>query len=102
MRLANLSVVMMLRRLSNAVAKRFPTYQHLVQVPLPPLPGQAGLLTEKEMARLELLTTVTENKHYVSIVILMHQLYHLETTCLTASNWFSRSCSLRSCGPRPA
>ena len=31
-RLANLSVVLMLRRLSSGVAKRFPTYQHLVQV----------------------------------------------------------------------
>ena len=33
-RLANLSVVLMLRRLSSGVAKRFPTYQHLVQVAL--------------------------------------------------------------------
>ena len=32
MRLANLSVVLLLRRLSSGVAKRFPTYQHLVQV----------------------------------------------------------------------
>ena len=31
-RLANLSVVMVLRRLSVGVAKRFPTFQHLVQV----------------------------------------------------------------------
>ena len=31
-RLANLSVVLLLRRLSSGVAKRFPTYQHLVQV----------------------------------------------------------------------
>ena len=31
-RLANLSVVMVLRRLSISVAKRFPTFQHLVQV----------------------------------------------------------------------
>ena len=33
-RLANLSVVLLLRRLSSGVAKRFPTYQHLVQVAL--------------------------------------------------------------------
>jgi len=55
-RLANLSVVLLLRRLSSGVAKRFPTYQHLVQ---------AGLLTEKELVRLESLQEVTENKHYI-------------------------------------
>ena len=66
---------MVLRRLSVGVAKRFPTFQHLVQVldmkyfncSISPQLIQAGLLTENELLRLETLETATENKHYVSI-----------------------------------
>ena len=52
MRLANLSNVMALRLFSSAVAKRFPTYRHLVLVCPPLLHLQAGLLTEEELQRL--------------------------------------------------
>merc|ERR1719187_1842336 len=48
-RLANLSSVMALRRLSTSVAKRFPTFHHLVQ---------AGLMTETELKRIEFLMRV--------------------------------------------
>jgi len=48
-RLANLSSVMALRRISTAVAKRFPTFQHLVE---------AGLMTTKELRRVEHLVKV--------------------------------------------
>lgn len=56
-RQANLSTVMALRKLSTAVAKRFPTYQHLVQ---------AGLMTEKEQQKILDLETVTEGQHQIS------------------------------------
>jgi len=48
-RLANLSSVMALRRLSTSVAKRFPTFHHLVG---------AGLMTETELKRIEYMIRV--------------------------------------------
>ena len=56
-----------------SVAKRFPTLQHLVQVPLlptelltHPLFWQAGLMTEKELKRVQELESITsEGGHHV-------------------------------------
>jgi len=53
-RYAMLANILTLRRISNCVASRFPTYEHLVEM---------GLLTTKELKRLEQLDHVTEGLH---------------------------------------
>ena len=53
-RLANLSAILCLRRISTGVARRFPTYDHLVE---------AGLMTKREMEKMEKMNTTVENLH---------------------------------------
>ena len=53
-RLAMLSNILTLRRISSGVAKRFPTYEHFIDT---------GLMTEKEMKKLEKLDQTTEGLH---------------------------------------
>eukprot|EP00092_Neocalanus_flemingeri_P043722 GFUD01048256.1.p1 GENE.GFUD01048256.1~~GFUD01048256.1.p1 ORF type:complete len:446 (+),score=120.92 GFUD01048256.1:136-1473(+) len=53
-RYAMLANILTLRRVSTSVVKRFPTYQHLVET---------GLMTEKEMKKLEKLDKTTEGLH---------------------------------------
>eukprot|EP00092_Neocalanus_flemingeri_P066703 GFUD01081296.1.p1 GENE.GFUD01081296.1~~GFUD01081296.1.p1 ORF type:complete len:496 (+),score=133.02 GFUD01081296.1:64-1551(+) len=53
-RWAMLANILTLRRVSTSVVKRFPTYQHLVET---------GLMTEKEMKKLEQLDNTTEGLH---------------------------------------
>lgn len=53
-RWAMLANILTLRRISVSVAKRFPTYEHLIDT---------GLMTEKEMKRLEELDQTTEGLH---------------------------------------
>ena len=78
LRMANLSSALALTRISTAVAKRFPTHDHLVQVsptilapihqalrPPPPI-HQAGLMTEKEKARVVALEGVC--RHQVGLL----------------------------------
>ena len=56
-RLANLSSILCLRRVSSQVARRFPTYDHFIE---------AGLMTRKEKERLMGLHEVTENRHQIT------------------------------------
>ena len=93
-RLANLSVVMMVRRLSNCVAKRFPTYQHLVQVPpaTAPLPGRPPHREGDGPPR-------AAHHCHREQALCQHQSHHLKTMDL---NCFSRLSLPPSCGPRPA
>ena len=56
-RLANLSSILCLRRVSSQVARRFPTYDHFME---------AGLMTRKEKEKLEALHEVTENRHQIT------------------------------------
>ena len=53
-RWATLANILTLRRISCGVAKRFPTYEHLVET---------GLMTDKEMKKLEKLDQTTEGLH---------------------------------------
>ena len=56
-RCAMLSNILTLRRISSSVAKRFPTYDHLIE---------AGLMTTKEMKKLENLEKITDGLHAVT------------------------------------
>ena len=56
-RLANLSTILALRRISSGVARRFPTYDHFVE---------AGLMTERELSKLEKMHETTENIHQIT------------------------------------
>ena len=56
-RLANLSSILALRRISTGVARRFPTYDHFVE---------AGLMTEREQTKLEKMHLTTENIHQIT------------------------------------
>ena len=56
-RLANLSSILCLRRVSSQVARRFPTYDHFIE---------ASLMTRKEKEKLEALHEVTENRHQIT------------------------------------
>jgi len=49
-----LSNILTLRRISSSVAKRFPTYEHFID---------AGLMTERELKKLEKLDQLTEGLH---------------------------------------
>merc|ERR1711892_239747 len=51
-RWANLANILTLRRMSTEIARRFPTYDHLVE---------AGLLTEKEQERLDKIIGTTDS-----------------------------------------
>ena len=51
-RWANLAHILTLRRLSTAIARRFPTFNHLVD---------AGLLTEKELIKLDKIIETTDS-----------------------------------------
>ena len=53
-RLANLSASLCLRRVSVSVARRFPTYQHLVK---------AGLMTKSEQKKMESINSTVDNLH---------------------------------------
>ena len=53
-RLANLSAILCLRRISTGVARRFPTYDHLVE---------AGVMTKSEMAKMEKINCTVDNIH---------------------------------------
>ena len=55
-RWANLANIMTLRRMSTQIARRFPTYEHLVE---------AGLLTDKELTLLENITVTTDSLYPV-------------------------------------
>ena len=72
MRLANLSTVLCMRMISTPVAKKFPTYTHIVQVTFKSVHHtfdlsyypqtiyrQAGLMTESELVRLVSLEALT-------------------------------------------
>ena len=52
MRLANLSAILILRRISPSIARRFPTYEHFVE---------AGLMTIWERDEMNHMHQVTEN-----------------------------------------
>jgi len=56
-RLANLSSILVLRRISPGVARRFPTYDHFVE---------AGLMTLKEQKQIDLMHEVTENLQQIT------------------------------------
>ena len=56
-RMVNLSAILALRRVSSGVARRFPTYDHFVE---------AGLMTEKEMEKLEKMHELTQNIHQIT------------------------------------
>jgi len=53
-RLANLSAILCLRRMSAHVARRFPSYEHLVK---------AGLMTRSEKIKLEKMNDTVNNLH---------------------------------------
>ena len=55
--MVNLSAILALRRVSSGVARRFPTYDHFVE---------AGLMTEKEMEKLEKMHELTQNIHQIT------------------------------------
>ena len=55
-RWANLASILALRRMSTEIARRFPTYDHLVE---------AGLMTEKELERLEKIIDTTNSLYPV-------------------------------------
>ena len=55
-RLANLSCILVFRRVSPSIARRFPTYEHFVE---------AGLMTSMEQKQFEYMHDVTENLHQV-------------------------------------
>ena len=55
-RLANLSSILVFRRISPSIARRFPTYDHFVA---------AGLMTESEQKQLDYMHEVTENLHQI-------------------------------------
>ena len=54
-RLVNLASIMCLRRVSSAVARRFPTDHHLVE---------AGLMTKAEMTKMENINREVNNVHW--------------------------------------
>ena len=54
---ANLSAILCLRRVSSSVARRFPTYDHMVE---------AGLMTKAEMAKMENMNKEVNNIHQTS------------------------------------
>ena len=56
-RLANLSSILVLRRISPGVARRFPTYDHFVE---------AGLMTLREQKQLDYMHGVTQNLHQIT------------------------------------
>ena len=56
-RLVNLASIMCLRRVSSAVARRFPTDHHLVE---------AGLMTKAEMTKMENINREVNNVHQTS------------------------------------
>jgi len=56
-RLANLSAILILRRISPSIARRFPTYDHFIE---------AGLLTTKERTKMDHMHTVTENHQQIT------------------------------------
>ena len=53
-RLVNLSAVMCLQKISTGVARRFPSYDHMVE---------AGLMTRKERGKMEKIDGTVENIH---------------------------------------
>merc|ERR1711892_128728 len=55
-RLTNLSCILVFRRLSPSIARRFPTYDHFVE---------AGLMTASEQKQIDYMHDVTENLHQV-------------------------------------
>jgi len=81
-RLAHLSSVMALRRLSAGTAKRFPTLQHFVV---------AGLMTEKELILLENMDKVVESRHQITWVPIswaQARLQRARVNCPTLSSDF--------------
>jgi len=56
-RLANLSSILVLRRISPGIARRFPTYDHFVE---------AGLMTLREQKQLDYMHEVTENLQQIT------------------------------------
>ena len=56
-RLANLSSLLLLRRISPCILRRFPTYGHLVD---------AGLMTLREQKKLDLMHEITENLQQIT------------------------------------
>ena len=56
-RLANLSAVLALRRISVSVARRFPSFDHLVG---------AGLMTRAELVKMEKINETVDNLHQTS------------------------------------
>jgi len=56
-RLASVSNILALRRMSTGIARRFPSYQHL---------QEAGLLTNSELARLEKVVQGSEEEYQVT------------------------------------
>ena len=53
-RLVNLSAVLCLQKISTGVARRFPSYDHMVE---------AGLMTQKEKVKMEKMDVAVENIH---------------------------------------
>lgn len=72
-RLASLANILALRRMSTGIARRFPTYEHLVE---------AGLLTHKELLKLDKAVDTTEGLYQVSWV----PIQWAQTTLLEAKN----------------
>ena len=53
-RLVNLSAVLCLQKISTGVARRFPSYDHMVE---------AGLMTHREKVKMEKMDVTVENIH---------------------------------------